>query len=123
MSPDILLNVIENLKTKYNLTEYQIKQLSKSMKTWKLNDRVYPSALKSRINVDIVTMYKILEEIKDMGILETNYEVYCFECSRFKGKLLRTLTDMPEDLTCDFCNHTFDPLEDTIKIYRVIKDE
>lgn len=123
MLESILCKVIDSLKQKHSLTKYQTNQLQLALKYWKKDSLVYPSALKSKLNIDIVKMYEILEDIKLMGILERNYEVYCFECSHFKGKILRTPTDMEENFTCDFCNHEFDPIKDTILIYRVIKDE
>ena len=122
MLESILYEVIENLKQKHSLTDYQIQELQLSLKYWYKKTLVYPSALKSKLNVDILKMYEILEDIKSMGILERNYEVYCAKCSHFKGKILRTPTDMDKDLSCDFCNHEFDPLNDTIMIYRVVKE-
>lgn len=123
MLEGISQTVIDNLKQKHSLTDYQTNQLQLSLKHWTKNTLVYPSALKSKLNVEILKMYDMLEDIRAMGILERNYEVYCFKCSHFKGKILKTPTDMPEDLSCDFCNHEFDPLNDTIMIYRVVKDE
>lgn len=117
-------NVMKSLIAKHNLTKYQIDELSKNMKYWRINDLIYPSSLKSKLNIQILKMYEILEDIENMGFLEKNYEIYCFDCSRFKGKILKTLTDdLIKDLTCDFCNKDFDVLSDTIMIYRVVKDE
>ncbi|WP_252225470.1 hypothetical protein [Clostridium sp. ZBS2] len=120
MLENTLSIVIENLKIKHNLTDYQIKQLSKSMKFWKTGDYIYPGHIKSKLNISIISAYEILETIKLMGILDNVYEVYCRKCSKSKGVFLDTLTDIKEDLCCDFCNYKFDALKDTITLYKVI---
>lgn len=122
MLENTLSIVIESLKNKHNLSEYQIKQLLKVMKFWKKDDYIYPGYLKSKLNISIIDAYGILETVKSMGILDNVYEVYCRECSKSKGVFLNTLTSMEEDLSCDFCNHEFNSLEDTIVLYKVISD-
>lgn len=123
MLENTLSTVIENLKSRHNLTNYQVKQLSRNMKYWKCGDYIYPGHIKSKLNTSIISAYEILETIKLMGIVDNVYEVYCRNCSKSKGIFLDTLTDINEDLSCDFCNHKFDALEDTIALYKVISNE
>ncbi|MGG0480450.1 hypothetical protein ABE039_20780 [Priestia megaterium] len=123
MLENILSTAIKNLTDKHELTEYQVKQLKKYVELWDEGEYIYPSTLKSKLNVDIVKTYKMLEVMRKMGILQRSYEVYCPNCHRFKGKILTTLTEVDPDLNCDFCNHDFDPLEDTIMIYKVLPYE
>lgn len=123
MLENTLSIVIENLKSKHNLKDYQVKQLSRNMKFWKRGDYIYPGHIKSKLNISIIAAYEILETIKSMGILDNVYEVYCRNCSKSKGIFLDTLTDIKEDLSCDFCNHEFNSLEDTIALYKVIINE
>lgn len=123
MLESTLLNHITILKDKYNLTPYQIKQLSLQLKYWKKNHRVYPGLIKSKLGIDIKNTYSILEYFRSANILERNFELYCSKCHKFKGKVVRALNDIPEDCSCDFCDNTFDPLKDTIVIYRVISNE
>lgn len=119
MLENTLSTVIENLRNKHNLTDYQVKKLEGFMKYWKVNDYIYPGLLKSKLNISIKDAYQILEYIKSLGILENAYEVYCRQCSKSKGIYLKSLTSMPEDLSCDFCNKEFNPLEDTVVLYKV----
>lgn len=123
MLENTLLMHIDSLKEKYNLTSYQIKKLSEQLKYWKKGTLVYPGALKSKINMNIKDVYDILEKFTKDGTLERNYEIYCTECKKFKGKIVRSLSDIPEDCSCDFCDDPIDPLYDTIAIYRVVLDE
>ena len=119
MLESTLLNVIESLKIKHKLTAYQERKLTNYMRYWKEDDYIYPGVLKSKLNISIKETYEILEYIKSLGILENVFEVYCKSCSKSKGLYLKSLTDMPEDLSCDFCNHEFNVLEDTIVLYKV----
>lgn len=85
---------------------------------------IYPGQLKSTLNMDIVAVYHLLEAMREKRILERSYEVYCSNCHRFKGEILDSLTQLTLNIaTCDFCNHEFSPIEDTIMIYKVIYDE
>lgn len=122
MLENTLSIVIENLRNRHDLTEYQVEKLSKIMKFWKKGDYIYPGHLKSKLNISIIDAYKLLETVKAIGLIDNVYEVYCRKCSKSKGIFLNTLTSMNEDLSCDFCNHEFNSLEDTIALYKVIKD-
>jgi len=123
MLENTLSIVVESLRNKHKLTEYQVKQLSRVMKFWKNGDYIYPGHLKSKLNISIIDAYELLEIVKSMGFIDNVYEVYCRKCSKSKGIFLNTLTSMKEDLSCDFCNHKFGTLEDNIALYKVIKDE
>lgn len=119
-----LCNIIEILTHKYNLNTYQIKQLTLQMKYWQNDTIVYPGMFKSKLNIDIEKAYSILEYLKLEKILERNYEVYCKECHRFKGIIIRTPSEYTRTkMYCDFCNSELVPLEDSIVIYRVICDD
>lgn len=120
MLENTLITVIENLKIKHKLTEYQERKLTDFIKYWKINDYIYPGLLKSKLNISIKDAYEILEYIKSLGILENAFEVYCRKCSKSKGIYLKSLVDIPQDLSCDFCNNEFNSLEDTVVLYKVI---
>lgn len=120
MLENTLITVIENLKIKHRLTEYQERKLTDFIKYWKINDYIYPGLLKSKLNISIKDAYEILEYIKSLGILENAFEVYCRKCSKSKGIYLKSLVDIPQDLSCDFCNNEFNSLEDTVVLYKVI---
>ncbi|HGM1125125.1 hypothetical protein [Clostridioides difficile] len=116
------LNIIENLNVKLQLTPYQINQLKKVLKYLHKDDILYPGALKAKLNLDIKIIYNMLEYMVKDNILERNYELYCSDCEKFKGKIVKSLNDIPE-FYCDFCNEELNPLEDSIVIYRVIINE
>lgn len=119
MLESTLLTVTESLRNRYKLTSYQEKKLVEFIRYWKINDYIYPGVLKSKLNISIKDAYEILENIKSMDILENVYEVYCKKCSKSKGVYLKSLNSLPEDISCDFCNHEFNVLNDTIVLYKV----
>ncbi|WP_143766333.1 hypothetical protein [Clostridium felsineum] len=100
----------------------QIELLVDNMELWDLNHIVYPSQIKSMLFIKYKSVYEVLDVIRDLGILEYNYQIYCSKCERFLDKkILRSLNEFPEVLYCDE-NHKLKSLEDTILIYRVIKE-
>ena len=118
-----LCNIIEILTVRENLNNYQVNQLKNQVKQWKKDKIIYPGMFKSKLNINISKAYDILEFLKSQKILERNYEVYCKECHRFKGVIIRTPSEYKQvNMYCDFCNNELVPLDDSIVIYRVIVD-
>ncbi len=124
MLENTLCNIIETLITSHNLNDYQIKQLKLQIKHWHKDTIIYPGMFKSKLNIKIAEAYDILDFFKKNNILERNYEVYCKNCHKFKGIIIRTPSEYKSlKMYCDFCNSELSPLEDSIVIYRVIYDE
>lgn len=121
MLPNILLNVKQSLENSQILDDKRIEKLIKNMETWYKNKIIYPSQIKSLLLVDYSDVYKVLELIKEMGILKYNYEIYCSKCEKFVDTyLLNSLNEFPENLYCDSGNHKLDPLKDVILIFKVV---
>ncbi|MBR9649461.1 response regulator [Clostridium tyrobutyricum] len=92
-------------------------------KYWIKDQIVYPTYIKSLLYISYRETYEVLDIIKELGILEYNFEIYCSKCEKFQDfKILRSLNEFPEKLYCE-SGHKLDPLKDTVLIYRVIKDE
>lgn len=122
MLQNILLQVSENLKKTSDLNEKQIEILIKKMRLWKKNTIVYPSNIKSALYIDYKKTYYILNKIKDMGILDYSYELYCSKCEKFLDKSFDTLNELPKEIYCDE-QHKLNPFSDVIVVYKVIYDE
>lgn len=120
MLENTLCNVIENLTKRNKLSNYQIKQLKLQVKHWEKNTIIYPGMFKAKLNISIECAYNILEFLVSQKILERNYEIYCKNCKKFKGIILRSPSEYKDEMYCDFCNNELAPLEDSIVIYRVI---
>lgn len=124
MSPNILLNVRRNLEKASIINEKRIKILLNHIeKYWKKDKIVYPTQIKSLLYISYKQTYEILDIIKELGVLEYNFQVYCSECEKFQDfKILKSLNQFPEELYCEG-NHRLSPLKDTVLIYKVIRDE
>lgn len=109
--------------SKFNLNPYQTRQIQQIAKYWQVGSTIYPGHIKSRANLDISMTYKFLKELEERGFLEKRYELYCSECHRFKGKVLKTLTDDLDECSCDFCDHEFSVFTDTIMIFEIVRLE
>ncbi|OME03383.1 response regulator [Paenibacillus odorifer] len=68
-------------------------------------------------------VYGVLELIKDLGIVENHYELYCRKCRKFTGISFETINKFPDYVECEECLTELDPIEDSIVIYKVIADE
>lgn len=89
------------------------------VKYWAKGTILYPGDIKARTHISIETTYNFLNELTKSGYLEKRFELYCSQCHKFKGKILKSLTDDLEDTSCDFCDHEFIVFKDTILIYEV----
>lgn len=124
MLPNILLNVRKSLEKASKINEKQIDILLNDMNSWKINQIIYPSRIKSLLLINYIKVYELLEIIKSLGILKYNYEVYCHKCEKFTDhSILSSINDFPDELYCDSGKHQLNPLEDVILIFKVIKIE
>lgn len=124
MLPNILLNVRKNLEKTLIINEPRIDKLLDDMKLWKKGQIIYPSRIKSLLLINYSEVYEVLEIIKEIGILEYNYEVYCNKCEKFVDTpILSSLNEFPEELYCDSGRHRLNPFEDVILIFKVIRIE
>lgn len=105
------------------INERRINMLLDNMKYWKKEQDIYPNSIKGIINEEYPIVYKVLDIIKDMGILEYRFEIYCNICDKYLDKpQLKSLNEFPKDLYCDE-NHKLNPIDNTILIYKVKSDE
>lgn len=115
------MNVIENLKIAYRLTQYQVNKADEFFSAVRPGDFIYPGHLKSKLCIDIKTAYFFMEELKKSGFVKNIYEVYCMNCGRSKGIFMEALSDFDENLTCDFCDNPLSISEDIIVLYKVLR--
>lgn len=70
---------------------------------------------------DIISTYKILEHYLDKGLLEYSYQIYCKECNLHQ-EIYRSLATIPKNPRCNQCGKDIDCLEDTIVLFRKIRE-
>ncbi len=107
---------------RYHLSPYQVKNFEKFFSFVKVGNLIYPGNLKAKIAVDIITVYKMLEELEDQGFLSTVYEVYCHNCNKSKGVFLNSISEFDNDLHCDFCEQHLNAIDNLIVLYKVVSE-
>lgn len=123
MSPNILASVRENLKKNSKLDNFRIEMLLNNMKLWKKNKIIYPNMVKSLLRITYLETYTILGLLENQGILENCYEIYCSNCEKFIDyKIIDSIDEFPENLKCEN-DHTLNPLNDLILLFRVVVDD
>lgn len=123
MSQSILLSVRENLTKNSKINSKRIDILIKNMNFWKIGDIVYPNFIRSSLRITYEETYELLDLIRDMGILDYCYQLYCHICQESVDyPIIDSLNQLPEKICCEK-NHKLSPINDIIVLYRVIKYE
>lgn len=120
MAESRLIEIKDILTKNPTINNDFIDKFIKIIATWEVGTIVYPGVLKEDLNVEYSTIYNILDEIRDMGILQYRFEIYCTCCDKVVGdKLLESLNQFPEKLYCDK-GHKLNPLDNAIVLYEVV---
>ncbi|WP_229521421.1 response regulator [Paenibacillus monticola] len=93
------------------------------LKKYSKGKTIYPGVLIRELNIDMTLAYKVLNEVMKLGFLTTNFEIYCHKCSKFTGGIYETIAEIPEEIECDEMGHILNPLNSSIVIFRVIRDD
>jgi hypothetical protein len=121
MVESVLLKIKDKLIKGSIINENLIDKFIENIKEWEVGTIVYPGVLKEELNVEYPTIYKALDEIRDMGLLQYRFEIYCTCCDKVIGeKLLKSLNQFPEKLYCDK-GHKLNPLDNAIVLYEMVK--
>lgn len=115
-----LLDLKKNLQSSRLLTEGNISKFIDLIERYNKGDWVYPGVLIRQLGITQMQAYQVLDMLKELDMLEVNYELYCHKCGQFKGPIYETIGQIPEELDCECCGEKLNPLEDTIVIYRVL---
>lgn len=91
-------------------------------KHYKKNMWIYPGVLKRRFSLDLVEIYILLSELEKYGILKSYYELYCSQCQKSMGTV-EVFNELPDFFECELCHIQLLALENTLLIYKVIRDD
>ena len=112
--------LIRSWANQLQLNRYQTNQLFDFFEVKEVGDFIYPGVLKSRINVDIVDVYRLLEILKDEHFLTPLFEIYCSSCHKTTGKFITTLSEYAGPEECEHCSNQINIFTDSIVLYRII---
>lgn len=92
------------------------------LKHYRINMWIYPGVLKRKFSLEISEIYAFLLELEREGILQSYYELYCGHCHKSMG-IVKLLNDMPETFECELCHEELPSLENSILVYKVVRDD
>ncbi len=104
------------------LNQTQLDDLLELLKWYKKDELIYPGVVIRQLSVDSNVAYKVLEELRKIGIVEINYELYCHDCNKFYSEVYRRINEIPLEFSCENCGSILPSMEHAIIIYRVIND-
>lgn len=122
MSQGILMDIEQLVKKMKSINDEKVKILIQFLAGFNRNEYIYPGALISKLDITSEVAYKILRELETNNYVSKSYEVYCKECSIFKGTIYDFFADIPDEIYCPQCLKRLDPINDTIVIYRIVTD-
>ena len=79
------------------------------------------SNIKETINQDLIDIYKELEKYESRGILEYNFLTYCSKCNT-QSEIYESLNQIKDEFNCSNCKNKLNPFEDTILIFRKVRE-
>lgn len=121
MLSDILINIELTLREKIELNDEILKRLINLLGNYRTGMWLYPGVLKRKLGLSMVEVYDILQVLEQDGFLESYYELYCSECQKTSGIVLKTFNEIPDTFECEMCHEEKRAIENAVQIYKVIK--
>lgn len=118
MSSNLFVRLSPTLK-KHNFSDSKINSFARFFSYYHKGNWIYPGTLKRELNITIEDSYRILEELKNQGIVESYYELRCGHCQHVFG-IVQCFNELPDSFECESCGSIMNTLENTIKIYKVL---
>ena len=85
---------------------------------------IYPGMLALEYGVDVLHIYRILENLMEKGEMRTYREVACPKCVKLTGLRYPTVSEMPKSVVCPHCGAEIENyMADTIVMYKKEKKE
>jgi len=82
---------------------------------------IYPGVMKRKTGISIKEAYNILNELEKENILDSYYELYCGNCQRSTGIIIKVISEMPDIFQCEICHNEMPSLENAVMIFKAIK--
>lgn len=116
------LSIIETtIQQKLN-NDVNTTAIIKFFKNYKKNMWIYPGVLKRKFSLSLPEIYNFLSDLEKQGILQSYYELYCSTCQKSMGTV-RLFNELPDTFECELCHRELLSLENSILIYKVIRDD
>lgn len=121
MSQEQLSNIYQDIKQLNKYTDEEINSIIKTILDYQ-GIYVYPRVIKRKLKTTMSDAYDVLDIFLEHGILTLAFEIYC-ECTKFQNTVYDSISEIPNDLLCEYCYKPIDKYKDPIVIYKVVKHE
>ena len=120
----MLLNTLALIETSINqkLHNVDVPKLINFFKYYRKGMWLYPGVLKRKFGISISDVYELLYDLEKKNILQSYYELYCGGCQKSNG-YVRLFNELPEEFECELCHLELPTLNNSVLIYKVIKDD
>ena len=98
------------------------KEIIEFFQNYKKDMWIYPGILKRKFSLSIEEVYDVLNDLEEKGILESYYEIFCGICQKSIG-IVHLFNELPETVECEICHGEIPALENSLLIYKVIRDD
>ena len=82
----------------------QYYELIQLMSDYRAGMRLYPGAIKRRLNVQMETVYRILRFMENASILEAQYRLFCRKCQQIADSSYSVINELPDYFACGSCH-------------------
>lgn len=110
------------LINKYNMDQGSATEVINFLVNFKKGHWLYPGVLIRKFKLSITQTYELLEVMRNEGLLERYYELHCGKCQKSTGDVYKVLNEMPDTFYCESCDKEYPALENSVMIYKVLKD-
>ena len=122
MSSDLLEKIEEIIRSQLSLDDLKVNNLINFFKKYKVDKWIYPGVIKRNLQISIIDVYLLLDLLSKEGLLKGYYELWCGQCQKTNG-IVSTFSELPDSFECENCLEKLPTLENSVLIYKVIKDE
>ena len=92
------------------------------MSHYNASEWVYPSVIHRKLQIDIKTVYELLEFLTAKNYLTPYLQIYCPNCKKYTGFYYKTIGEIPSEISCLNCDYEItNPINHAIVVYRVNK--
>lgn len=121
MLSNTLLVIEMTLKQQFN-SNWDIAEIIKFFSKYKVGMWIYPGVFRRKFSIKMEEVYLLFAALEDKGILQSYYEMYCSYCQKSMGTV-ELFNQLPDTFECEICHNKLPALENSVLIYKVIRND
>ena len=112
-------DLARDIKDIISPTQYH--ELIQLMSDYRAGMRLYPGAIKRRLNAQMETVYRILRFMENASILEAQYKLFCHNCQQIADSSYSVINELPDYFACGSCHLEQPAITSAILVFKVIE--